>query len=232
MRWFFIKGWKYRYTPLNSGIESNQLFSNSTWSSAVNTFLICLLLGVAFLVGARWASTTTRSEPDLNTIFQVFRYDRTYGDRPSNKSDEAWHALFPEQGGFFRHPKLAPKRSALAVYHQLHCLDGIRRGYWAVYDAAIEGRRLVADDLPFMSSPSHIRHCIDLLRHSLMCQPDTTVEVKDEIKGGVSGFGTEHRCSDWGQLIDWTSKWEIWMQDPRARKQTHDHRHTHAKHGR
>lgn len=149
MRWFPIKGWKYRYTPLNSVKESHQLFTNSTWSSAVNISLICLLLGVAFLVGTRWASTGTRSEPDrmssstrffvdyptdeivrtVNTIFQVFRYDRTFGDRPSNKSDEAWHALFPEQGGFFRHPKLAPKRSALAVYHQLHCLVKLPRRF-------------------------------------------------------------------------------------------------------
>lgn len=108
--------------------------------------------------------------------------------------------------------------------------DGIRQGYWAVYDAAIEGRRLVADDIPFMSSPRHMRHCIDLLRHSLMCQPDTTVEVKDETKGGVSGFGTEHQCSDWDQLVKWTSKWETWMQDPRARKQKHNHKHAHTKH--
>lgn len=52
----------------------------------------------------------------------TFKYDRMYGERPSNSTDQAWGDLFPEQGGFFKHPDLAPKRSALAVFHQLHCL--------------------------------------------------------------------------------------------------------------
>lgn len=48
-----------------------------------------------------------------------------------------------------------------------------------------------------------------------MCQPDTTIEVKDIDKGGVSGFGSEHQCRNWGQLIEWTSKWETYGQDPK-----------------
>ena len=59
-----------------------------------------------------------------------------------------------------------------------------------------------------MISPPHVRHCIDLLRHALMCQPDLTLEVRDDEKGGVTGFGTEHQCKDWGELVRWTSAWE------------------------
>jgi hypothetical protein len=59
-------------------------------------------------------------------------------------------------------------------------------------------------DLPMMISPSHIRHCIDLIRQSLMCNPDTTVEKKDEEAGGVHGFGVKHSCKEWGGLVDWT----------------------------
>ena len=54
-------------------------------------------------------------------------------------------------------------------------------------------------------SPAHIRHCIDLLRQSLMCCADTTVETKEEGSIGVKGFGTEHGCKDWEQLREWTS---------------------------
>lgn len=43
-----------------------------------------------------------------------------------------------------------------------------------------------------------------------MCRPDTTVEVKDEKVGGVTGFGTEHVCWHWGELIKWTGEWEAW----------------------
>jgi hypothetical protein len=71
-----------------------------------------------------------------------------------------------------------------------------------------EGRIISDDDMPMMSSSPHIRHCIDLLRQSLMCRPDTTVELKDDEVGGVKGFGTEHLCKDWDMLVDFIIKWE------------------------
>ena len=74
-----------------------------------------------------------------------------------------------------------------------------------VYEAAVEGNTIVSEDLPMDVSPMHVRHCIDLLRQSLMCQADTTVEVKDEKAGGVHGFGVEHQCRDWDELIEWTA---------------------------
>lgn len=63
-------------------------------------------------------------------------------------------------------------------------------------------------DLAFMLSPPHVRHCIDLIRNALFCRPDTTIELKDEKLGGVTGFGTEHMCVDWENLVDWVSVWE------------------------
>ena len=81
-------------------------------------------------------------------------------------------------------------------------------GFWKAHDAAVEGRKLADSELPMTISPPHIRHCIDLLRQSLMCMADITVEIKDETAGGVHGFGVEHRCANWGQLVDWTTKWQ------------------------
>lgn len=81
---------------------------------------------------------------------------------------------------------------------------------------AVAGEKLDPDDphgngnLPMMASPPHIRHCIDLLRHALMCQPDLTVEVKDDTAGGVHGFGETHQCVNWAHLKDWTTRWENW----------------------
>ena len=56
-----------------------------------------------------------------------------------------------------------------------------------------------------------------------MCLPDTTIEVKDEKVGGVTGFGTEHQCRDWDQLLSWTRKWQTYMQDPRKEFEGHEH---------
>ena len=150
----------------------------------------------------------------MKSAAQIFAYNRLFAERPNTTSDKAWHDLFPAQGGFFKHPELAPTRSTFAVFHQLHCLDGIRHGYWALFDMALEGKKLNESDLPFHASAPHIRHCIDLLRHVLMCQPDLTLEVKDEKLGGVTGFGTEHQCVDWQGLVDWTTEWETYQQDP------------------
>ena len=67
-----------------------------------------------------------------------------------------------------------------------------------------------------MTSPAHIRHCIDLLRQSLQCQSDLTVEIKDKDKGGVTGFGTEHKCKDWTQLLTWLQRWESYNSEEEA----------------
>ena len=83
---------------------------------------------------------------------------------------------------------------------------------------------MAEEDLSMMSSPSHIRHCIDLLRQTLMCQPDTTIEVKSKKLGGVHGFGIKHQCRDWNQLMRWTSEWESYDQDPPELKSIHSHR--------
>ncbi|ROW11338.1 hypothetical protein VMCG_01226 [Cytospora schulzeri] len=95
----------------------------------------------------------------------------------------------------------------------LHTIsNGLRKGYWTVFNMAVAGEKLDPDDkdIPMMISPPHIRHCVDLLRLALMCQPDLTVEVKDDEAGGVHGFGETHQCIDWTNLTEWTTRWESW----------------------
>ena len=84
--------------------------------------------------------------------------------------------------------------------------NAIRKGYLLVHEAAVEGSKVVDEELPMDKSPMRVRHCIDLLRQSLMCQADTTVEVKDEEVGGVHGFGIEHQYREWKELVAWTAE--------------------------
>ena len=65
----------------------------------------------------------------------------------------------------------------------------MRRAYWANHDAAVTGQKLTDEDVHVDIGPSHVRHCTDLLRQSLMCHADTTIEVVDEEINGVHGFG-------------------------------------------
>ncbi|KAF2278711.1 uncharacterized protein EI97DRAFT_413476 [Westerdykella ornata] len=149
-----------------------------------------------------------RREPELRSIHRVFKHDRLFGSAPSLESDKAWLDLFPSDAGFFKHPTIAPKRSTFSTFHQLHCLDGIRHGYYKMYEIATSGQRYNESEVPMMASPAHIRHCIDLLRQALMCRPDLTVEVEEEDLGGVRGFGTAHECSSWDDLVKWTTEWQ------------------------
>ena len=161
----------------------------------------------------------------------TFVYNRTFGEKPSELSNAAWASIFPTQGGFFRHPEVSPSRATFAVFHQLHCLDGIRQAYWLLYDEAYGPNRQPEPDLPFMTSPAHIGHCIDLIRNDLICRPDTTIELKDLEIGGVIGFDSEHTCVNWQELAGWVSEWETWGQSPELQQANHGMK-GHDHHGR
>ena len=64
----------------------------------------------------------TNSGAPVATKPSVFEYDPSFQDQQSPSIDEKWRGLFPKREGFFTHPTIAPQRSALAVFHQLHCL--------------------------------------------------------------------------------------------------------------
>ena len=97
----------------------------------------------------------------MPTLPQTFIYNRTFAEG-SKTANRAWDSLFPKQMGYFSHPEIAPHLSTFSVYHTLHCLNGIRQGYWAIHGIATEAdssKKLNITDLPMMISPSHVRHC-------------------------------------------------------------------------
>ena len=77
-------------------------------------------------------------------------------------------------------PVLLSQSSRYLKSHWFICLVPLTYAFWAVHDAAVKGRWLEDQGLPMMLLAAHIRHCIDLLWHSLMYQPDTTIEKKDD----------------------------------------------------
>ncbi|KAK7947799.1 uncharacterized protein PG986_008685 [Apiospora aurea] len=75
------------------------------------------------------------------------------------------------------------------VFHQLHCLSTLMTSYG---HAVIEGK--TPEDL------DHDAHCFDLLRQSLLCAADTTVEGQT---GYGIGWGTIHQCKDIDAIRVW-----------------------------
>jgi len=39
-----------------------------------------------------------------------------------------------------------------------------------------------------------------------MCHGDTTIEIVNKELGGVTGFGTEHYCTNWEALKNWVTE--------------------------
>ncbi|KAI1424882.1 hypothetical protein F5Y12DRAFT_749652 [Xylaria sp. FL1777] len=97
----------------------------------------------------------------------------------------------------FKHPEISPTPQCLSVYHQLH-EDAIRHGYWAAVDGVNPTHH---------GRPAHVRHCIDYLRQSLMCHADTNLEPIQADLAGVTGFGSEKNCRDYGRVTAWADIW-------------------------
>ncbi|KAL3467935.1 hypothetical protein BJX64DRAFT_282824 [Aspergillus heterothallicus] len=220
----------YRYHPVKDHEAGGFKEPTSCQYKATSIILLSVLLSVpaifaaGFVTGCRLKPTTVipRGYP-LATKSVDFEYNVDFANETSAATDERWKSLFPSRGGFFQHPAIAPSRSAFAVYHQLHCLDSIRRGYWALqqHQSTLlpvakakqndSNNNESAGSTPWASPtahPVHVRHCIELLRQALMCNADLTVEVKNESLGGVTGFGTEHQCLSWADLSEWISEWQ------------------------
>ncbi|KAF7938997.1 uncharacterized protein EAE98_001333 [Botrytis deweyae] len=182
------------------------------------SFFFAFGISISFVTGRYYMpyrDIASGCQPNIDLPLQEhkFVYNQTFVES-GPAADAAWDSLFPSQGGFFRHPTISRKRADFAVFHQLHCLDKIRLAYWTLYDSSVlahDGMSKTDFDPKGLSehfAPLHITHCVELIRNALICRPDTTVEVKDLESNGVTGFGAEHLCVNWNQLVDWVSEWE------------------------
>lgn len=68
----------------------------------------------------------------------------------------------------------------------------------------MQGRNISLDEQPDWYTAWHTRHCIDFLRQMLMCNADVTVERNDPSIGGIRGFGINHQCKNWEDVVGWT----------------------------
>lgn len=107
--------------------------------------------------------------------------------------------------GFIVHPTLSPNNtSGISVFHQLHCLNQLRAGYYS------SNRTLTVeeDDSAHPHGPAHTRHCFDYLRQSIMCAADSNLEPVVPELGGITGWGNTRMCRDFGQLAEWATRWK------------------------
>ncbi|KAI0907413.1 hypothetical protein F4823DRAFT_564807 [Ustulina deusta] len=170
-------------------------------SLALVAAVLALLTGVSsYFLGKHVERKAVESDwfSPPGRVDHTFHYRRQFGMRPGNLSQKYWDMVFPRGRGFIQHPVLSPVPHGLTVYHQLHCLDAIRHGYWAAIDKVEPDHK---------AEPGHIRHCIDYLRQSIMCNADTNLEPIDGDLGGVTGFGFSRKCRDIVRIMAWADEW-------------------------
>lgn len=97
---------------------------------------------------------------------------------------EEWQSIFPPGGGFVR---LGPEHRmfGISMFHQLHCLDKMRRA--------------ILKEPPTAWEKSHTQHCLNYVRQMILCASNLRLEDVKESPRGIKadGLGLEHECRDW-----------------------------------
>ncbi|KAK9775190.1 putative DUF3328 domain-containing protein [Seiridium cardinale] len=169
---------------------------------------------VAFGVGNKRVEVTFTGALTYNSsgdlIAEYVPGQRRWAGEPSPYMDEAWDDLTEfwtvlldgEEADNVRGQTLLQNGywvTGLDVFHQLHCLDSLRR---AVYP----------DYYPHEGSPRtwqlHVDHCVDYLRQAIMCHGDTTpVHYKwfPGIRRWGPDFASTHYCPrEMEDLLTWS----------------------------
>ncbi|KAK7696234.1 hypothetical protein QCA50_000887 [Cerrena zonata] len=157
-------------------------------------------------------------EPQLKT-FTMEPNSTVYQGEPSKAVDDAWSKLY-NNIGISKIPKsearLLPNKTlpipgdeenyvaALSVFHQLHCLNILRKALRPdYYRNSVTG--YLAGISPEML-PDHLSHCVDNIRQSLMCSSDISVIVwqwDDAAQVASPRMDTVHSCRNFDKVVEW-----------------------------
>jgi hypothetical protein len=91
----------------------------------------------------------------------------------------------------------------LDVFHQLHCLNALRKNLRPDYYAGKADASKVKD---VAVGIEHLDHCVESLRQSLICNADIS-PVRWELteKKEWATTTTDHICRDWDRITEWAA---------------------------
>jgi len=140
-----------------------------------------------------------------------------FSEEPSPEVDDAWHSLYPslvqlipkEQASKLLMPTAVYPHNAdrkymieLDVFHQLHCLNMIRKALRPdYYVPEIDENGEIK-----LVGHTHITHCVETIRQSLMCAGDITTytwQWDQELQTLRNHVSTPHSCRNFDKLRGW-----------------------------
>ncbi|KAG5637898.1 hypothetical protein H0H81_002783 [Sphagnurus paluster] len=134
-----------------------------------------------------------------------------YSGSPSDEVDQAWSDLYnfgiseitedQAQRLVNATKEVNPGKKdyiiGIDVFHQLHCLNFIRKSLYPDYyktDNATETPR---------QREIHLSHCVNSIRQSLMCSADISTIVFKEPAGKNPQFDILHSCRKFDKIKEW-----------------------------
>ncbi|KAK2875679.1 hypothetical protein FQN49_001512 [Arthroderma sp. PD_2] len=193
-----------------------------------NAFIVLLLIAFIFgtFIASNNPQECTSIYPEVVYSparavqeFQPVRFDgdvrttNAYKGPPSKELDKAWKDLYDVGPILVDKAKLkaigkesieVPSRpgkhlAKLAVFHQLHCLDYVRR---YVHNEHYR----IDDSHATVSAIEHADHCIDMIRQALSCSADPTLitfKQSSPIEPVEADFSATHACSNFDKVREW-----------------------------
>uniref|UniRef100_A0A093UMG9 Uncharacterized protein n=1 Tax=Talaromyces marneffei PM1 TaxID=1077442 RepID=A0A093UMG9_TALMA len=201
-------------------------------SAAINVLLGCLL--TLTLIDLRrlqsplppWPSTLYSPAQHIVQYETVLfnrglnRNDSIFVGPPDDASDAAWEALW-EPNLFAQIPnhqaEKIPNNSipvaktdtsivGLDVFHQLHCLNALRKN---LRPERYEGRSDKSKIKDVAVGIEHLDHCVESLRQSLICTADLSPVRWEWTAKGYATTTTAHICRNWKMITDWAESHKI-----------------------
>ncbi|KAI5300698.1 hypothetical protein KEM55_005720, partial [Ascosphaera atra] len=170
-------------------------------------------------VAERWERV--RFDGSLNTRNKYFVSKEEEGDEKAwRRADAAWSQLYDNDPITVSTAELqnvnetsveVPSRPGehlvkLAVFHQLHCLDMVRK--WVHRE-----RYIMDSSRSSISVIHHVDHCIDILRQAITCHADTTLITfafdwthQEPVK---PNFNVVHACKNFDELRRWNKARQV-----------------------
>ncbi|KAL6903859.1 hypothetical protein GGI43DRAFT_381569 [Trichoderma evansii] len=135
-----------------------------------------------------------------------------YVGEPSKNIDRAWRALLEADGVDLEGSEAETIRGktiqkpsghwlvGVDGFHQIHCLNMLRKGLRPDYYT-------VRDPEPIYST--HLNHCLDYLRQSIMCNIDLTplpIYWDERQNRPMADMEVEHTCRDFQAVKNWVTQ--------------------------
>jgi len=169
------------------------------------------------------ANVAVEYNKEVTTFNGTFEMDSIYRGKPSPELDAAWSRVgidvpptrltleelkkigktdspsivkfHEEDGGGYM--------ASVEVFHQLHCLNLLRKNLHHEY--------YYKTDISFTSSKqetfkTHVDHCIEIIRQSLMCSADVGIVTYEWVRGfkvPYPNFNTKHQCRNFDKILAW-----------------------------